>query len=155
MDTPGVFPSFVTVIVSSPCGVCLGFFSVLFLCLCHSAFHQVGNGEHVSRGPHARLLFPDSLSLAALGVRSPCCSEQMGTLIRCCTERAASPASLQQHSRVLHQVSYIPVQTGSSFCFQLQWCDWYLSGFLRVVHFSLNDRCFSICPVVQLSPVWE
>jgi len=48
MDTLGVFPGFINVIVSSPH---FFFFPILFLCLCHSAFHRVGNGEHVSEYP--------------------------------------------------------------------------------------------------------
>ncbi|KAM6069806.1 ovarian cancer G-protein coupled receptor 1 isoform 2-T4 [Theristicus caerulescens] len=63
---------------------------------------KVGNGERVSEYP-TRLLFPDLLSLAALGALVPHYSEQMRTLIRCCTEHAVSLMSLQQHDRALHQ----------------------------------------------------
>lgn len=153
MGTPGVFPSFVNVVVSSP----WFFFPILFLCLCHSTFHQVGNGEHVSEYPAQESYFQTCCLWLPLEHCRPI------TLSR--RELSLGVAlSAQCHwcpysSTAEHCIRWVTYQfrawTGNIFCFQLHWCNSCLFGFLRVVHFSLNDRHFNTYPMGQLSSLRE
>lgn len=149
LDTPGVFPSFVTVIVSSPCGVCLLLFSVLFLCLPHSAFHQVGNGEPVSEDPTQDSCF-----------QTYC----LWLPLEYCRPVAVSRRELSLGAVLSVQCHWCPYSSTAERC--IRWVTywklllpaavvWLVSMCWRAVHFSLNDRHFNTYSVVQLSLLWE
>lgn len=114
-------------------------FSNFFLCLYHSAFHQVGHGKHVLELP-VQILFPDSVSGCPQSTAAHC-SEQKGALAGCCSAMQCHccPYSCMAECCIRWVTHQFRAWACNSFCFQLQWCNLYLSVFLKVVCFSLSE----------------
>lgn len=102
MDTPGVFPRFVNVIISSP-RPHPPFFCHFVSVLMSLCFPPGWKWSMCVKVPCTRLLFPNLPSLSTLGALLPRYSEQTGTLTDAVL-RMQSLVSLQQHSRALHKV---------------------------------------------------
>lgn len=160
MGAPGVFPSFVNVIVASPCLFSLYcflffYFYFVFMLCCFSPGLKWSTCLGV---PCTRLLFPDLPSLATLGALLAHCSEQRATLIMLiywAHRVTAVPTAARQSSTSgeLHPSSDPELVTAFVSSFSGVIHTFLL--FLSVVHFSLNDRHFNTCPMVQFSLLWK